>query len=534
MSTDPVNELARNPADLLAGVLEPDEIVTEPSELEYLSADVYSAGPTAAGAIVPSDRDRLAAAVGKLTAAGYAVIARGGGMSYTGGYRPDRDGTVIVDTRRLNRILDVSEEDMCITVEAGVTWQQIYEELKPKGLRLPFFGTFSGAVATVGGGMSNGALFMATARYGTSAEIVLGLEVVLADGTVVKTGMAGLEKGRPFYRSFGPDLTGVFVHDAGSLGIKTEITMRLIREPSDYGFASFAFADNYSVARGLSAVAREGVAEEAYVFDPDSSRKNMESVDMKQALKSLASVVRAEKGLLKGLRKGAGVVAAGKDFIDEDVYTLHVVCANRSEAGMEADLEAVHRLATEAGGVAIPDTVPRTVRAEPFLPLNGVLGPHGDRWAALNAKVRHSDAAEIIERTEAVIAEYQSRLDAHRIYISRLMIAISNTAFSYEPVFHWYDEWLPVHRRTPEPSHLATLEEPAADPEARELVHEVRAKIVDLFREFGAASNQIGKTYPYVDVMVPGTRRVLQGIKDVVDPDCRVNPGVLGFKASDS
>jgi FAD/FMN-containing dehydrogenase len=108
---------------------------------------------------------------------------------------------------------------MYVTVEAGVTWKQLHEALAPRGLRLPFFGTFSGATATVGSGIANGALFFGTARYGTAADCALGLEVVLADGTLLHTGQAAFG-GKPFYRTYGPDLTGLFTHDSGTLGIK--------------------------------------------------------------------------------------------------------------------------------------------------------------------------------------------------------------------------------------------------------------------------------------------------------------------------
>ena len=134
-------------------------------------------------------------------------------------------------------------------MQAGVTWAQLYEALKPKGLRLPFFGTFSGVRATVGGGMSNGALFFGTARYGTGADNLLGLEVVLADGTRVRTGQAAFKNGKPFYRTYGPDLTGLFTHDAGTLGIKTEATLRLIQWPEEYGYLSFVFKGSLDVAK---------------------------------------------------------------------------------------------------------------------------------------------------------------------------------------------------------------------------------------------------------------------------------------------
>ena len=199
----------------LRAVLGAESVVDDVSQLALLSSDVYSRGVRAALAIVPTDRSTIGKAVELIAAADFAMFPRGGGMSYTGGYVPNREDSVVIDMSALNKIVAVNAEDMTITVEAGVTWKQIYEVLTPLGLRLPFFGTFSGSRATVGGGMSNGALFMGTARYGTGAEIVLGMEVVTAGGRTITTGQAGFKNGRPFYKTYGPDLTGLFVHDAG-------------------------------------------------------------------------------------------------------------------------------------------------------------------------------------------------------------------------------------------------------------------------------------------------------------------------------
>ncbi len=116
------------------------------------------------------------------------------------------------------------------------------------------------------------------------------------------------------------------------------------------------------------------------------------------------------------------------------------------------------------------------------------------------------------------------------VWMSHLLIAIGQTAFSFEPVFHWFDEWLPIHERLPAPDVLARFERPAANPEARELVARLRATLVTLFAELGAASNQIGKTYPYLQAMEPRTARLLEDLKNVVDPGRALNPGGLGLR----
>ncbi len=95
--------------------------------------------------------------------------------------------------------------------------------------------------------------------------------------------------------------------------------------------------------------------------------------------------------------------------------------------------------------------------------------------------------------------------------------------------FHWFDEWLPMHRRTPQPAFLADLKNPAPNPAARQLVEELRRSMTQLFREHGAASNQIGKTYQYREGLRAETRDLLDALKRSVDPLGLMNPGALGF-----
>ena len=496
-----------------------------------MSSDVYAAGEEALAVIRPRDKSSVARAVAALTTNGYAIVTRGGGMSYTGGYTPQRPDTVVVDTSALDCITAISAEDLFVTAEAGVTWKRLHEALTPLGLRLPFFGTFSGAVATVGGGLSNGALFLGTARYGTAADCMLGMEVVLADGTLVKTGQAGFRNvTKPFYRTYGPDLSGLFVHDSGTLGIKVAATFRLIRAPEYSGFASFIFPSMQAAARGLSEVARSGAAEEAYVFDPESTRKNLGTSDLQRDAKILLGVVRGESNILKGVRAGAGLIAAGRNFIGENDFSLHVVCTGRTPAALDADLDACRDASQRLGGREIVNSIPKAVRANLFPPPDGVLGPNGDRWAALNAKVAHSDAERLIDAAAVVLAPYADEMRAAGVWMSHLLIAVNSHAFSFEPVFHWFDEWLPMHERVPSREFLAKLQRPAANLAARALVGRLRSRMVQLFAEFGAASNQIGKTYPYLESLQSETAALLDKLKKSVDPRGAMNPGGLGFK----
>ncbi|HWU04172.1 MAG TPA: FAD-binding oxidoreductase, partial [Novosphingobium sp.] len=407
---------------------------------------------------------------------------------------------------------------------------QIYEALKPLGLRLPFFGTFSGRGATVGGGLSNGALFLGTARYGTAAEAVVGLEVVLADGSVLHTGQTAVARApSPFFRTFGPDTTGLFVHDAGALGIKAKATLRLIKMPEHTDFLSFGFATQAEAIAAISEIGRNDLAEDAYVMDADKTRLALAAPsDLAGDIKTLAKVVRQEKGLLRGLKAGAQLAMAGRDFIEAGCHSLHLVLAGRSRAGLDADMEMARAIAARLGGRELPNSIPKAGRAEMFSPLHMVLGATGDRWIALNAKVAHADGPALAAAVEALIAQYQPRLDAAGVVVSRLLTVIGTHAFSYEPVFNWHDAWLPMHHATlAQVGATDRFREPAENAATRALVMEVRGKIIETFAAHGAASNQIGRTYPYASVLRPEARALIEAVKRHVDPQGRMNPGAL-------
>ena len=514
----------------LRQVLGADGVIVDDAERQLYSADFFSAGVTCRAVIRPPDADSLSCAMHILNAAGVAVTPRGGGLSYTGGYIPAVANSVVVDMKGMSRIIEISEEDMFVTAEAGVTWKQLYEALLPKGLRLPFFGTYSGAGATVGGGISNGALFLGTARYGTVSEIVLGVEVVLADGTVLTTGQGSVALSpKPFFRTFGPDLTGLFVHDAGALGIKTRATLRLIRVPAENDYLSFAFPHLPDAIAAISEVSRAEAAEDAFVIDPASARRNLTANGLGGDIDALVKVVAQERGFLKGLKAGIDLVRHGRDFAPQGAYLLNLVLAGKSRAAVEHDMETCRRIAADNNGAEIPNSLPKAARANLFPPLNGVVGEDGRRWVALNAKIAHSQGRPIVEGAEAIFDKYRAEMTAHTIEIALLFTVISNHAFSYECVFRWKDDWTALHRRTMAPDYAERLGEPTATPGAWALIDKIRAEITAFFKSQGAASSQIGKTYHYIDALKPETRDMIVRVKALLDPKGLMNPGSLGL-----
>lgn len=502
---------------------------TDDAALALAASDLYTTGARPLAVVRPDNSRGVAAAIAAATSRGVAVLPRGGGLSYTGGYAAPDARCIQIDLGGLNRILAIAEDDLYITVQSGVTWVQIHEALRPLGLRLPFFGTFSGAGATVGGGLSHGALFFGSARYGSAADIALGLEVALADGTLLRTGLGALaQSAKPVLRSFGPDLTGLLLHDGGAFGVKTEATLRMMAAPAHQDYASFVFADLSAAAAALSAIARAELAEDLYILDAASIAAAI-SITPGDLARGALAVARAAGGPLRAARALLSLAHGGWRPLPPDSYSVHLVAAGRSARAVADDVRLARRLAVQLGGHEIAPAVPRVARAEIFANLNGVLDRSGGRWAALNAKVAHSDARKLLAGFDRMIAKHASKMARHGVTVTRLCSSLGSVVFSFECVFHWQDAWLALHRQAVEPAYLANLREPAANPAARDLVATLRADTVEYFRSCGAASNQIGRTYPFIDALSAAPAALLRQIKAAVDRQGLMNPGVLGF-----
>ncbi len=329
----------------LAGVLPEDRIVSDTDELERHGGGIftYHAPRPPDAVVLPESREEVVDVLRFANERGIPVVPFGEGSSLEAHTIPARGG-ISLDLGRMDAVVEVRPDDFVARVQPGVTHERLNAELKEHGL---FFPVDPGWDASLGGMAGTNASGTNAVRYGVMRDQVLDLEVVLADGTIMRTGGLAMKS------SAGYHLTGLFVGSEGTLGVFTELALRLYPVPEKVIAARAVFPGIEEAGRAAVAMIRSGM-----------QIGRVELVDARTI-----DAVNAYKGTDYAIAPTLFLEFSGSEAgVESDVATARAISSAQGCEGFEfeADEAARERLweARHEAGLAItrlnPDKKPMT------------------------------------------------------------------------------------------------------------------------------------------------------------------------------
>ena len=359
-------------AEQLVDVLGPGRVVTDRQELRTYECDGLAHYKVIPGLVVlASCTEDVAATVQACAAAGVPFVARGSGTGLSGGALPHADGVLIV-TSQMRRILEIAPQDERAVVEPGVINLQVTKAATPHGYYYAPDPS-SQQICSIGGNVAENSGGAHCLKYGFTTNHVVGAQIVAPDGEVVRLG--GRAPDAPGY-----DLLGAFVGSEGTLGIATEVTLRLVRLPESVRTLLAAFATTDQAGAATSAIIAAGVVPAA--------------VEMMDAL----AIEAAEAAVSCGYPEGAGAVliveldgpaAEVEDQFDRVValcgaaFEIRIAADDAERAlfwkGRKSAFAAVGRISPDY--IVQDGVIPRTALPEVLHRIGEVSRAHGVRVA---------------------------------------------------------------------------------------------------------------------------------------------------------
>ncbi len=207
----------------LSKIVGGENILIEPSKVEPYGADAVKEKFPPEAVVFPETTAEVSGILKLANVENFPVTARGGGVGYTGGAVPV-DGGIVIGTDRMNKIIEISEENLYAICQPGIRTFELQQAVEKFGLIFPP-DPASYKDSFIGGNIAENAGGMRTPKYGTTKHSVLGLEVITATGSIIRTG------GKTVKNVVGFDLTGLMCGSEGLLGIITEATLKLLPMP---------------------------------------------------------------------------------------------------------------------------------------------------------------------------------------------------------------------------------------------------------------------------------------------------------------
>lgn len=279
------------------------------------------------------------------------VTVRGSGTSVTGAIIPIRGG-IVLDLTRMDKIKNVRKKDGYVVVEPGVICQHLNSNLSPTHFFPPDPG--SSTICTIGGMVATNASGTRAVKYGTTHDWVMGLEVVLASGRVIRTGSYAPKT------SSGYDLTRLFANSEGTLGIMTEITLKIIPIPEYTAFAKAAFANLEDAGKTVSDMFTSGIGLSACeIFDAVSI--NVVNKAMKLGLPDVEAMLFIE-------------VDGKKPAVMEEMAAIENICKSNHGIGVAWSDDPEQRQALWAARGGLVPSLSRFRKGYRLIPIAEDLG----------------------------------------------------------------------------------------------------------------------------------------------------------------
>ena len=237
--------------DKLRAIVGAENVVVDPTKVEPYGADAVKEKFPPEAVVFPESSAQMVAILKLANEYLFPVTARGGGVGYTGGAVPI-DGGIVIGTDRMNRIIEISADDLYAVCQPGIRTIELQKAVEEQGLMFaPDPASYKDSF--IGGNIAENAGGMRTPKYGVTKHHVLGLEVVTATGEIIRTG------GKTVKNVVGFDLTGLMCGSEGMLGIITEATLKLLPMPETTSTVRANFQSMEAACKVLTKFTPEGL-----------------------------------------------------------------------------------------------------------------------------------------------------------------------------------------------------------------------------------------------------------------------------------
>ena len=440
-----------------------ENVLVEPSKVEPYGADAVKEKFPPEAVVFPETTKEMSEILKLANKEIFPVTARGGGVGYTGGAVPV-DGGIVVGTDRMNKIIEIATDDLYVVCQPGLTTFELQQAVEKHGLLFPP-DPASYKDSFIGGNIAENAGGMRTPKYGVTKHSVLGLEVVTATGSIIRTG------GKTVKNVVGFDLTGLMCGSEGMLGIITEATLKLLPMPEATATVRASFKSMELACKVLTKFTPEGLLPMA-----------MEVVDRN-------CIGAIEQNFAFGLSKDANAIL--------------IVAVDGFAEEVERNAQTVERILQENGGF---DTLrSRTKEEEDKLwDVRRAISPSLMKYGTLKLNedvvVPRSKVPELIRKIEEIGR-------AHSTFVANFG--------------HAGDGNIHVN-------FMCEKDDPESIARARQCVKETFALSVNLGGSISGEHGIGYVKAQYLDMAIDApTLEVMKGIKKVFDPNGILNPGKM-------